>query len=107
MADIPPPPSKTHMDACADQHLAAARELRAALGDGDRLVSLADGLAVILREQFPSQRQLGRIALAVASAMESIHSAAQGRGRPLSRLELVAVAALAAEALEREEAARG
>jgi hypothetical protein len=108
---MPEVPSKTSLDAHADQHLAAARDLRAELaeacGGDDLLLTLGDALAVILREQFPGVRKLGRITLAVAVSLESIRAAGESGDRPVSRLELSAVAVLAAERLEREEAGRG
>jgi hypothetical protein len=64
-------------------------------------------MADILREQFPGERALGRITLAVTGALESIRAAAEGRGAPMAPLEVAAVASLAAERLDREEADRG
>lgn len=102
---MPEVPSKTHLDAHADQTLAAVRDMRedlSGMGGAGHLLSLSDGLAVVLREQFPGVAELGRITLAVAGALESIENAGRAMGCPLSRLELSAIAALAAEQLERE-----
>jgi len=104
---MPEVPSKTYLDAEADQSLAAVRDMRAELaalcGEGDRLFVLADSLAALLREQFPHDAALGRITLAVAGGLEAIRSATESRGVPLERPELAAVAALAAERLDRGE----
>jgi hypothetical protein len=103
-----PPPSKTVLDAQSDQAMAVARDLRGGLlaqaGGGDRLLTYGIGLAVILREQFPGNRDLGRIVLAVARSLRALGRAAEAGGAPLGPREIMAVAALAAEQLDREEA---
>lgn len=107
MTDLP---SKTALDAYTDQALASARDLRAELPEigpaGDQLLILGDTMACVLREQFPAATDLGRVTLAVASSLAAVETAAALRGYVLSRLELSAVANLAAEQLEREGAGR-
>jgi hypothetical protein len=103
VADLP---SKVSLDANADQALASARDLRAEMAGigpgGDQLLVLGETMAGLLREQFPAAPDLGRVALAVSLALSSVETAAQVHGYVLSRLELNAVASLAAEQLERE-----
>jgi hypothetical protein len=100
------PPSKVSLDASADQQLAEMREMRAkleALGPiGDELLFLGESMALLLREQFPAERSLGRITLAVAQSLQALESAAQSKGYPLGSIELTAIAQLAAEQLDRE-----
>jgi len=97
-------PSKAYLDSRDDQLMAAIREGRAQLearGEADYL-ALAGALADLLRRQFPGEAALGRITLAVAKSLQSIHMAAEVQGRRLSRTDLVTIGGLAAEQLERE-----
>lgn len=80
-------PTKASLDAESDQQMAALRDVRADLeeaGDAE-ILTLAEALAVLLREQFPADAALGRITLAVAGALESILAATEVRGRKFSR----------------------
>jgi hypothetical protein len=103
-------PSKTSMDAHVDQKLAMARDMRADLvragDDGESVLSLADAIAGVTRQQFPDTAHLGRITVAVLVGLDSLQEAFAVKGMRLSLREALMVAGLAAEQLEREGAGR-
>jgi hypothetical protein len=92
-------PPKVVLDAETDQALAFARDHR--LSHGSLATILAEGIADQVREQFGPGN--GRIVMAVAQAINGVEKAMREEyAMPMSPGQLIVIAALAAEQLERE-----
>lgn len=104
MTAVPGVPPGTYLTARDDQLMMTVRDGRRALEEaGDtEFLALAAAVAASLRGQFPGERSLGRIALAVARELGSVQKAAALKGRDCSWLEVTSIGALAAEQLDRE-----
>jgi hypothetical protein len=101
------PPPKSALDAHADQGLAHMRNVRELLAEagpeGRLLLTLADGLAAPLREQFPGV-PAGRVLMAAVQSLTAMKEEFADKGLDDADAVL-SVAALAAEQLDREAGA--
>jgi hypothetical protein len=94
-----PLPPKVALDADTDQALALIRDHR--LSHGSLATILAEGVADQIREQFGPGN--GRIVMAVAQAVGCVEKIMREEyGASMKPGQLVVIAALAAEQLERE-----
>lgn len=92
-------PPKAALDADTDQALAFIRDHR--LSHGSLATILAEGIAEQVRDQFGPGN--GRIVMAVAQAISCVEKVMrEDYAMPMSPGQLVVIASLAAEQLERE-----